>query len=119
VREAVGVAFVENRLADGHRLRTGVLYLVATGLAAGLLATAVAVLVIGIMLNTGALSADAWLRGVTHPGLTLGLAWTYLSVYLVAFLVTLPVAVARAHWLRPVGRSPSAGRPSWSTRACC
>jgi hypothetical protein len=99
---AAAVAYVLARAAGGTGSFDDTVALVGPAIAVSTTATLVPDLVIGTMLNTGAISTDAWMRGITHPGLTLGLVWTYLSVYLIAFLITLPVAVSRVHRLRPV-----------------
>jgi hypothetical protein len=56
-------------------------------------------LIIGGLLNTGAVAPDVWMRDITRPSVTLALVWTYLSAYIVAFLVAFPVAVRAAHRL--------------------
>jgi hypothetical protein len=57
-------------------------------------------LVIGFLLNTGLLPTQTWMDGITHPSLILALVWTYLSLYVVAFLVAFPAVVRTVHRLR-------------------
>jgi hypothetical protein len=59
-------------------------------------------LTIGVLLNTGLLDADAWLRDVTQPSVTLALVRAYLALYAVAFLTVFPMVVAVAHRVRIV-----------------
>jgi hypothetical protein len=56
-------------------------------------------LIIGVLLNTGIMSEQAWMDGVTHASVTLALVWTYLSAYILAFLVAFPIVAARTHRL--------------------
>jgi hypothetical protein len=74
--------------------------LVGPAVAGCTLFTLIPDLLIGVLLNTGALSSEVWMREVTRPSLTLGLVWTYMVLYLAAFLVSLPAVVAAAHGLR-------------------
>jgi hypothetical protein len=65
-------------------------------------------LIIGALLNTGAIPPDVWMRAITRQSATLALVWAYLLAYVVAFLVAFPVVARGAHrlgwrWAVPVG----------------
>ena len=56
-------------------------------------------LIIGALLNTGALAPEVWMRDITRPSVTLSLVWAYLLAYLAAFLVAFPIVARTAHQL--------------------
>jgi hypothetical protein len=97
-----GSMYLLARLAGGSGSFDDTLSLLGPAIAGCTLFTLIPDLIIGILLNTGALAADTWMHDITHPSLTLGLVWTYLSLYTLAFLVVFPIVAAAAHRLRVV-----------------
>jgi hypothetical protein len=95
---AAGV-YLLGRAAGGTGTFDDTLALLGPAIAVCTTFTLVPDLVIGILLNSGAMSPQRWMADVTHPSATLGLVWTYLTLYLVAFLVAFPYATAAVHRL--------------------
>ena len=63
------------------------------------LLTLVPDLVVGVLLNIGAVDAEAWMRAISHPTVVLAVVWIYLCAYLLAFLVSFPVVARAAYHL--------------------
>jgi hypothetical protein len=78
---------------DGTLARLGPAVAVCTAV------TLVPDLIIGVLLNTGAIASDVWMRDITRPSTTLALIRAYLLAYVVAFLVAFPIAARGAHRL--------------------
>ena len=97
-----GTMYLLARSAGGSGSFDDTLALLGPAIAVCTLFTLIPDLIIGILLNTGALPADTWTYDITHPGLTLNLVWTYLSLYILAFLVVFPFVAAAVHRLRAV-----------------
>jgi hypothetical protein len=97
---ATASVYLLSRTAGGVGSFDDTLAQIGPAVAIGTTFTLVPDLVIGVLLNTGAMSDRVWMEGITHPSAILAMVWTYLSLYIVAFLVVFPIAVARAHRLR-------------------
>jgi len=97
-----GSMYLLARVAGGSGSFDDTLALVGPAIAVCTLFTLIPDLIIGILLNAGLLPAETWMYDITHPSLTLGLVWTYLSMYALAFLVVFPIVAAAAHRLRAV-----------------
>ena len=96
---ASAVVYLMGRAAGGTGTFDDTLAVLGPAVAACTVITLVPDLVIGVLLNSGALSEQRWMADITRPSLTLGLVWTYLTLYLVAFLVAFPYATAAVHRL--------------------
>ena len=96
---AAGCMHLLARAAGGRGSFDDTMALVGSATAVCTLCTLVPDLIIGVLLRTGAIQADAWLEAVAHPTVTLGIVWAYMSVYAVAFLVLFPMVASAAHRL--------------------
>jgi hypothetical protein len=76
--------------------------LVGTATAIASLATLVPDTIIGALLCAGVIEAAAWMDGVTHPSPTLAFVWSYLFLYVAAFLALYPAVARVAYGLRGV-----------------
>jgi hypothetical protein len=86
--------YVLARAVGGTGTFDDTLALVGPAVAGCTLFTLIPDLTIGVLLNTGLLDADAWLRDVTQPSVTLSLVWAYVALYAVAFLTVFSMVVA-------------------------
>jgi hypothetical protein len=110
---ATSCMYLLARAAGGTGTFDDTLALAGPAIAGCTLFTLIPDLTIGVLLNTGVLDADAWLRDVTRPSLTLALVWAYLTLYAVAFLTAFPAVVAAVHRIR----TPPAVAVGWASFA--
>lgn len=110
---AAAVAYLLARAAGGTGDFDDTIAVLGPAVAGCTVVTLVPDLIIGTLLNTGLMSAAQWNLDITRPSVTLALVWTYLSLYLVAFLVIFPYVIRVAHRLRPA-RAVAIG---WATFA--
>ena len=97
---AAGVVQLLSRPFGGNGTFEDTLSVLGFGIAAPTYATLVPDTVSGILSLIGVITQKQWNEATTQPGLWQALAWAWLTVYVVGFLVLFPLAVAAAQRLR-------------------
>ena len=97
---ASGVVYLLSRLVSGKGSYDDTLALLGFAVAVPTTFAFLHDSVTGFMTATGMMSAAAWERSITTPGVGLVLFWAYMVIYLLGLLVLFPLATAAAQKLR-------------------
>lgn len=73
------------------------------------LCTLIPDLIAGVLLLAGAITPEEWMADIIRPSLILGVIWTYLLLYVIAFLLLYATVARRVHGLKGFRSAASGG----------